>query len=174
VVYSGGLGSDITFEHDLVRNFGCDLVLYDPSPAGLKTMSLPENTIPQFHYFPVALTNYKGKLKLSAPKPGEDSWFSGKHGTGVMEVACTDLKSLMDKNKHDHIDLLKLDIEGSEYEVIDDMLERRIPVRQLCVEYHHGLLPGFRRGRTIRSMLKLVARGYKLVDQTGTNYTFVR
>jgi hypothetical protein len=49
VIYSGGLGSDITFEHDLVRHFGCDLVLYDPSPTGLKTMTLPENKIPQFH-----------------------------------------------------------------------------------------------------------------------------
>src|SRR6266853_1553668 len=52
VVYCGGLGSEITFEHDLVRRFGCQIVLYDPSPTGLKTMSLPENQIPQFHFFP--------------------------------------------------------------------------------------------------------------------------
>ena len=137
-------------------------------------MSLPENQIPQFHYFPVALTDYKGKLNLGAPKPGGESWFVRKDGNGAMEVACTDLKSLMEENGHEHVDLLKLDIEGSEYGVVDDLLKRRIPVRQICVEYHHALLPGFRRRDTIRSMFKLVARGYKLVDQTGENYTFVK
>lgn len=170
VVYSGGLGTDVSFEHDLVKQFGCDLVLYDPSPAGQQTMSLAENRIPQFHYFPVALAGHSGKLSLSEPSPG---WFAQDDGTPTQEVPCTDLSSLMEKNGHDHIDLLKLDIEGSEYAVIDDFLNRRIPVRQVCVEYHHGILPSIRRSQTIRSMLKLIARGYKLLYQTGANHTFV-
>jgi hypothetical protein len=66
-----------------------------------------------------------------------------------------------------------LDIEGSEYEVIDDFLKRRIPVRQLSVEFHHALIPGIRRSRTIRSIFKLLAHGYKLICQDGENYTFI-
>ena len=79
----------------------------------------------------------------------------------------------MAENQHDRIDLLKLDIEGSEYDVIEHILERRIPVRQICVEYHHGILPGIRRSDTIRSMIKLARRGYQLVHQEGANHTLI-
>jgi FkbM family methyltransferase len=173
VIYSGGLGTDVTFEHDLVKKFGCDLVLYDPSPIGIQTMSLPENKIPQFHYFPVALTGRTGKLSMAAPPPGEYSYFPRNDNTGNIEVDCTDLQTLMQKNGHTHIDLLKLDIEGSEYEVINDLLRRRIPVRQICVEYHHGILPEITRRQTIASIFKLLVRGYKLLDQSGNNHTFL-
>jgi FkbM family methyltransferase len=173
VVYSGGVGSDISFEHELVKKFGCDVVLLDPTPAGLRTMSLPENRIPQFHYFPQALAARTGKLSLAPPPDGGDSWFARNDGA-PMEVSCTDLGSLMAGNGHQHIDLLKLDIEGCEYEVIDDLLLRRIPIRQICVEFHHGIVPDIRRSQTIRSMLKLITRGYKLLNQEGANHTFLR
>ena len=45
IVYSGGVGNDVTFEHGLVKNFGCAVCLLDPSPTGKNTMSLPENQI---------------------------------------------------------------------------------------------------------------------------------
>src|SRR5829696_3713484 len=55
VVYSGGVGKDISFEHELVRQFGCKVVLFDPSPIGLATMALPKNNIPEFAFFKVGL-----------------------------------------------------------------------------------------------------------------------
>ena len=173
IVYSGGLGSDVSFEHALTRRTGCSIVMFDPSPAGVRTMALPENRIPQFRFFPVALAGHSGKLKMAPPKPGEDSWRLPCGDDEALEVTCTDLESLMNQNNDRQIDLLKIDIEGCEYEVIDHLLARRIPVRQICVEYHHGVLPGIRRSQTIRSMLKLVSKGYRLVCQDGANHTFI-
>lgn len=174
IVYSGGVGSDISFEHELVNHFRCEVVLFDPSPTGLETMSRPEHKIPQFHFFPVALAGHTGTLKMAPPlDPQGDAWFPQANAARTIEVPCTDLPSLLERNGHEHIDLLKLDIEGSEYEVIDQILNRRIPVRQICVEFHHGILPGIRRSLTIRSMLKLIGRGYKLLHQEGANHTFI-
>jgi FkbM family methyltransferase len=174
IVYSGGVGSDISFEHELVKRFGCQVVLFDPSPTGVRTMELPENKIPQLRYFPLALAAHTGALTMSPPLDAEgDSWVPGKSATASLEVRCADLHSLMAQNHHDHIDLLKLDIEGSEYEVIDDLLKRRIPIQQICVEFHHGIIPGIRRAQSIRAMLKLMARGYKLLCQEGANHTFL-
>ncbi len=174
IVYSAGVGSDITFEHALVEKFGCDVHLIDPSPTGLKTMALPENKIPKFHFFPVALAGRNGKLSLAPPMDAEgDSWYGRSDVPGTLEVACMDVASLMKQNNHDHIDLLKLDIEGCEYEVIAHILEKRLSISQIAVEFHHGILPGFTRGQTIRVMLQLMAHGYKLVDQTGANHTFI-
>ena len=42
----------------------------------------------------------------------------------------------MREYKHDKIDLLKLDIEGSEYKVLNDILEKNITIGFLNVEFH--------------------------------------
>jgi len=173
VVYSGGVGTDISFEHELVRRFGCNIVLLDPSPTGVKTMARPENSIPQLKFSPLALCASTGKLKMAPPVPGGDSWSAQRNDNATLEVASTDLSTLMRQNGHSHIDLLKIDIEGCEYEVIDDILRRRIPVRQICADFDYDRIAGASRGKAIRAMLKLAARGYKLISYEAANHTFV-
>lgn len=175
VIYGGGVGRDITFEHALVKRLGCNVVLFDPSPTGAETMSLAENQIPQFRFNPVALAGHCGKITFAPPQDqAEGSWFTQKGNGASLEVPCVDLATLMRQNGHDHIDLIKLDIEGAEYEVIDHLLKNRLRIRQILVEFHHQMLPGIRRSQTIRSMLKLVATGYRLLRQDGNNHTFLR
>jgi len=40
----------------------------------------------------------------------------------------------MKELKHDHIDLLKVSAEGSEFEIVNHVLDEQIPVSILCVE----------------------------------------
>jgi FkbM family methyltransferase len=173
VVYSGGVGNDITFEHALVKQFGCKVVLLDPSPTGLATMQRPEHQMPEFQFIPAGLAGQNGVLNLAPPQNAEEgSWYSQPAEASKIQVPCHDLTTVMKRNGHTRIDLLKLDIEGSEYGVIDDILSRRIPIRQICVEYHHPYFPGISLTDTVRSVLRLRMRGYKLLCQEGTNHTF--
>lgn len=177
VVYSAGVGKDISFEHALVEQYGCTVVLLDPSPTGMETIARPENQIPEFNFLPVALARACGDLTLAPPgNPEEGSWFAHNNPSAGIKVSCMDLQSVMRQNGHASIDLLKLDIEGIEYEVIDGLLNHNIPVRQVCVEFHHSMLafPDIRRSHSIRSIVKLVLHGYKLVDVDGGNHTFVK
>ena len=80
----------------------------------------------------------------------------------------------MKENGHTRIDLLKLDIEGAEFPVVDEILRKRIPVRQLLVEFHDGLLPGFRLRDSLLALVRLTARGYKLIARVGTTNSFIR
>lgn len=174
VVISGGVGRDITFEHALAKEFGCKVVLFDPSPTGVETMSLPANQIDKFKFLNVGLAGKSGTLHLSPPlRPDEGPWFSTGN-EGSIEVPCFDLQTLLKKSGHDHVDLLKLDIEGCEYGVLEYLTTHRIPVRQICVEYHHGILPGCRRTQTAFSILKMLLHGYKVLDQSGSNVTFYK
>ena len=43
----------------------------------------------------------------------------------------------MKKLNHTSISLIKIDIEGTEYQVIDHMIENGIFPEQILVEYHH-------------------------------------
>jgi hypothetical protein len=67
IVYSGGVGKDISFEHELVEKYGCSVVLLDPSPTERETMARRENQIPQFKFFPVALARQCGEMILAPP-----------------------------------------------------------------------------------------------------------
>ena len=176
IIYSGGVGKDITFEHGLADRFGCQIWLFDPSPTGENTMRLAENIRPEFHYERVGISGKDGAIHLAPPtNPEEGSWFAAEGASAErVSVECKSLASLMKANGHDHIDLLKLDIEGPEYAVIEDILANRLSVHQICVEYHHGMLPGIRRSQTIRSLGSLLLAGYCLIYKIGNNHTFIR
>jgi hypothetical protein len=75
---------------------------------------------------------------------------------------------------HSSVDVLKMDIEGAEYEVLTDVLGSGIPVGQILVEFHHrwrevGPV------RTRQAIAALEAAGYVVVavSSAGTEYTFV-
>lgn len=174
VIYCGGIGRDVSFEHGLVEAFGCDVVLFDPSPTGLETMSLSQNQIPKFKFCPVGLAGTCATLKFAPPmREVEGSWYMQPDVAETIELPCVDLQTLMRQNGHERIDLLKLDIEGLEYDVIDDILRRRLRVRQVLVEFHHGILPNIRLRQTVRAILKLVAAGYRLLNQVGADHSFM-
>jgi FkbM family methyltransferase len=173
IVYSGGVGKNISFEHELVRNFNCTVHLLDPSPTGVATMQLEENRVPQLHFYPVALAGSRGTLRLSPPVSVEEgSWYLNNQ-SGTIEVSCTDLATLLKENNHPHVDLLKLDIEGAEFAVIGQIVRQKIPVKQIVVEFH-AFLPGIRLTDAIRALLALWSRGYKLIAHVENNYTFLR
>jgi hypothetical protein len=79
----------------------------------------------------------------------------------------------MRQNNHRAVDLLKIDIEGAEYGVVDQILNQSIPVRQIIVEFHDGILPDIRLRQSLRAIVKLLARGYKLIWDTANIHTFL-
>jgi hypothetical protein len=52
IVYSGGVGKDISFELEVVDTFGCNVFLIDPSETGMSTMGKIENHRPSNHFSP--------------------------------------------------------------------------------------------------------------------------
>ena len=173
VIYSAGVGRHISFEKALVREYGCRVILLDPSPTGRDTMRQPENLAAQLHFLPVGLAAMSGCQAFALPEnPDEGSFRRAEPGCGDASFPCETLRDVMERFGHTHIDLLKMDIEGFEYEVIDEILAERIPVRQLCVEYHHWM--GTARSRTIAAVLKLRWAGFRLVHIHGWDHTYVR
>ena len=80
----------------------------------------------------------------------------------------------MKKNHHTQIDLLKMDIEGSEYVVLDNLIKENVAVTQICIEFHHRF-EGIGLQKTKRAIEDLNKNGFKLVaiSDTKEEYTFV-
>lgn len=179
VVYSVGVGDDISFDRDLIARFGVEIHAFDPTPASrnwLAQQSLPA----QFHLVEVGLADYDGQATFYPPdEAGFVSYSMEKAQTGASDikpvtVEVRRLATLMSQLGHKHIDLLKIDIEGSEYGVIKDVIASGIPVKQFLIEFHHRMA-GFKPADTKDAIEALNAAGYKIAYITGRGeeYTFV-
>lgn len=175
IVYSGGVGNDISFELDLTNKIGCNILLFDPSETGLKTMNKKESKHERLKYFPVGLDKEDSVVKFSKPENSIEGSFTILRDLqkDFVEFSCRSISSLTNEFKHNVIDLLKIDIEGFEYGVIDDILKNNIEVKQICVEFHH-FFKEIPRSKTYKTIKQLKKYGYVIIHKHRLDYTFIK
>jgi FkbM family methyltransferase len=175
IVYSGGVGGDISFELALIERFGAMIHIFDPSPVAVPTIqkALGTATTVAAHLFfkPVGLGSSDDSHFSIGGGDGSDTWFKAGSENGNLRVPCTSIPQQMQDNGHKHIDLLKLDIEGFEYDVLDSCLAGKIEIKQICVEFHH-FCERISYLRTARALTKLHKSGFKLIHKNRFDYTF--
>jgi FkbM family methyltransferase len=157
IVYSLGVGEDISFDLAMIERFGVHVHAFDPTPRvgeWLRSQSVPG----QFHFHDVGIADFDGEVDFHLP-PRKDfvshSIISAReYSAETIRVPVIRLRTAMQRLGHDRIDLLKLDIEGAEYAVLQDLIQERIPVTQILVEFHHRLSSiGTRATRRMLSLL---------------------
>jgi FkbM family methyltransferase len=168
VIYSGGVGEDITFEQQLIRRFGVKIHIFDPSPVAARTIALANTDGLLFKPLGLAAST-DAKFSIGG---GSDSSTWLKAG-GSETLPCTAIAHEMEMNGHDSIDLLKIDIEGFEYEVLESCLEQRIPIKQICVEFH-DFFPEIPKARTKQMIRALESHGFDLIHRHRHDHTFLR
>lgn len=172
LVYSFGIGTDISFDLDLIRLFGCRIHAFDPTPKSidwLETQVLPENFSPH----PFAVHTANGHAVFSPPSnPTHVSHRLSHQEPSTVQDSITfpikNLKTIMRDLGHDQVNIIKMDIEGSEYEVIDDMLDSGIYPEHLFVEFHHRFT-NVGKNKTLRALDRLRAAGYKVYSVSANN-----
>jgi len=81
----------------------------------------------------------------------------------------------MSRLGHDRVDLLKMDIEGSEYSVINDIIESKVKMGHILVELHHRMIGSGDIQSTVKAVAQLRGAGYLLYDISprGLEFAFV-
>lgn len=200
VIVSAGAGEDISFDVELANRFGCKILIVDPTPRAAKhfeeTRDLvrkgepaPINhnpdvlyeatadTFAKMEYFPVGLWDKVTKVQFFEPanKNHVSHSIDNLHKTGDgFEAEVITLDELMKRANVDDIRVLKMDIEGAEFAVIDAMLKSSLRPWYLLIEFHAGT-NNFQKAtkmRTASYLKKLSQAGYKLVANRDWDYVF--
>jgi len=171
VCYCAGVGKGMSFEQELAKMTGQPVLVFDPSPTGIATVERIEKIdAGNLRFFPVGLAADTGTVEFSLPKdPDEGSYSVAREGIETTSFECWNLPTIMSRNGDSAIDLLKMDIEGFEYDIVDRFLDERIPIRQLCVEFHPWLRPG----RGLKTIAKLYRAGYRIIHKHRGDHTFL-
>lgn len=176
VIYSFGAGPDITFDLDLVSTYGSFVNIFDPTPSVKETFLNSKETSQKIQFHPLAIGSIDGEILFYGPTNVQFQSFSIiPNDTPPIHVPVMRLSTIMKELGHEKIDLLKMDIEGSEYEVIKDILLSNISINQILIEFHHGMY-GISVSQT-ESVIKLLnLHGYLIFDisETGHEYSFIR
>ncbi|MBZ5577655.1 MAG: FkbM family methyltransferase [Acidobacteriia bacterium] len=175
VVYSFGIGTDISFDLGLMRRFGVRVHAFDPTPrslAWLKTQNLP----PHFEVHEYGVAGHDGVVEFAPPDSPDHVSHTIVAGRGLRTVSAPvrRLATIMRDLGHTSIDLLKMDVEGAEYDVIRDLVSLPLPVGQLCIEFHHRWRQ-VGAGKTRQAVAALRSAGYRLfhVSDLGSEYSFL-
>ena len=141
-VMSVGIGEDASFDLSLIKSHGCQVYGFDPTPKSADWVR--NNILDQgFHFNPVALAGYNGTIKLFLPRNTNHvsaSCQQASHISGeAFEAPCFTLDTLLDQLGWDAADIVKMDIEGAEYAVIEESVRSGAidKVNQLLIEFHH-------------------------------------
>lgn len=174
VVYSFGVGEDASFDTALIEKYNVTVHAFDPTPKSIewvKTQRFSSRFV--MHEYGVAA--FDGKVSFNPPENPDhvSHTLLDRPSTEAraISVPVKRLSTIMKELGHSRVDLVKMDIEGAEYDVIEDIRKSDVRPRQLLVEFHHRF-PGVGVRRTREAIDRLRSMGYRLFSVSDTNEEF--
>lgn len=199
IVYCAGVGEDISFDLLLHNKYKSNMILIDPTARakkyyekvvayfnkidkdGLRNTYLDNFDFnPDFNKFVFidkALWDSEKELKFykqTNPAHVSQTLIEHMYSDVYDIVKTTTVKKIMDELGHTHIDMIKMDIEGAEIVVIQDMIANSIFPQYLLVEFD---LKDKRRdhdGLTEKLIVDLEMHNYSIYFRDNANVCFIR
>lgn len=173
-IVSGGVGNSISFEEELSTLTDCVVHCFDPSPTAVSTIAKINSHLIDFNA--LGLSDACSEIRFSKPaNPLEGSFRNSVGKSDDVVFRCVSPSAILSQWNRHEFDLLKIDIEGFEYPVIDHLLSSKIIARQLLVEFHVKRQIGCKQNSfsILKYLIKLRSCGYRLINATQTDFSFI-
>ena len=180
IVYSFGIGKDISFDRTCMKKHGCKVFAFDPTPKSIAYIELQQPPA-LFSFYDYGITDQRSGV-VDFYLPANPRGVSGS----LVESDCVDpnnsiqvkMRSFDDITEelgHKHIDVLKMDIEGSEYAVLEKILASNVTIDQILVEFHDRLFDQ-ENYRSVQTVEAMKAKGYQVFAASATfeEISFIR
>jgi FkbM family methyltransferase len=187
ICYCFGAGEDISFETAIASKFPVEVHIFDPTPRAmdyvgslLQALSAREpETARRLHFHPWGVWSSDEQMKFYVPKDPahvSHSLVNMQHTAAYIEAKCLRPSTIMKNLHHQVVDLVKLNIEGAEYEVMNSLFAENILPGVICINFDE-LHTQFAKGayRRLRGLVKKFADyGYIPVSAEECRATFIR
>lgn len=138
--FSFGIGADITFDKCLMNRWGMKVYGFDPTPKSCHWVKQCCADIDNFNFYEYGISDEDGIKNFYLPRNPRDisgSLIKNSNTGRKIQIPFKTMVTIIKELGIDEIDILKLDIEGSELGVIPDILKSGLKFKQLCVEIHY-------------------------------------
>jgi FkbM family methyltransferase len=172
VCYSAGAGADVSFDIELL-NLGAFVRAFDPFRPFREKAERETGGNPRYSFDEVAIAAADGPVIMFGRQDSGGGSVSAVNLYGVEtahEIQGRSVPSLMAEHGDGEVRLLKMDIEGSEYDVLRSLDLAALGVQVLCVELHEH-----RPAHEAKALLAhLGDQGYEVVHNGGgTDFTLM-
>lgn len=204
VIYCIGAGEDISHDVILSYKTNSPVYIFDPTPRAIEHVKYVKNVLddkakPVYdikhgggdsNYWNIILSHkVKGDNLILfdyglGTKDGIVPFYFPKNKNYVscsvsplgrssdsINVQVKTINTIMKELNHNHIDLLKIDVENIECDVLEKMLNDKIYPTYLSVDFdliNHDIK------RCQEIITKLLSNGYKIIKQSGQDFSFFR
>ena len=174
IIYSVGVGSNIDFDLELIDSLGVTIHAFDPTPRSVEWVK-EQNLSNKFIFHPVGLAAENGFMNFYPPAKSSSTHFSpvDRYGNTDNEIKAPvkDIDTMASELGHKKIDLLKMDIEGAEYEVIKALPDSEVIINQILIEFHH-MYKDISISQTFEAINTLKKLGFELFNISQRTYEF--
>lgn len=173
ICYTVGLGEDGSFDRALAQEYGCEVFVFDPTPRAIFYAKREFMNLASITFFPLGMWSQNAVLRFFAPRDPANVSHSivNLQGTAdFFDAPCASPGETMRSLGHKSLTLLKLDVEGAEYEVLQSIVRDQLDISVICVEFDQPVPIR----NTISQIRALRRAGYTCIAAERWNYTFVR
>ncbi len=126
---------------------------FEPAPGALGRAHEKLDELDRVHLFPYGLGAADETVSMGLSGLGSSLYVEGTMGSAEVEVR--DVVGVLDELELDHVDLMKLNIEGAEYDLLDRLIDagRLSSIDRVLVQFHEWHPHAYRRRRRIRRAL---------------------
>lgn len=147
------------------------LYAFEPNPVAFQSLKAKYGHSPQIHCINQAVGNFSGRARLFLHRQAPQDPLTYSSGSSMKEdknnvspdsvevevCRLSDFIRQLTDSTHRRIAILKLDVEGSEYDILEDLAETGVLglIDLVLVETHDRKVPSIReKGQRVRSRLK--------------------
>jgi len=182
VIVDVGCGYEADFSKYMIDNYNALAFCIDPTKKHAPILKrLEEQFEGHLKYLQYAISSTDEEITFFESEINESGSIYNNHVNVINDktisykVKALSIPSLKDVIKKDHIEFLKLDIEGAEYKIFSNFDFKALTgVDQLFIEFHHQQIESRRQSETFDIVQKIERAGFESFSIDDVNFLFYR
>jgi FkbM family methyltransferase len=182
IVIDAGCSYQADFSVLMMERFGVRAFGIDPTRKHRPALQRLERQFgDRFVHLPIAIAATDGPITFHESRTNESGSIFTDHinvqsdETIAYEVESVSLRTLMERIHANTVDMLKLDLEGAEYDLLGSVTAADVaPFRQIFVEFHHHAVSHLSIADTMNAVSRICSFGFESFSLDDHNFLFRR